>query len=111
MLVDPAWKPVMGKHALKAILYDRKGNVLSIGFNSYVKTHPLQAKCAEAVGEPTKVYLHAEIAALVRNRHPERAYKIVVFRFNKMGQPVAAKPCRCCQHALKLAGVFQIEHT
>jgi len=101
----------VGKHSLKAIIYDRKDNVLSIGFNSYVKTHPLQAKCATAVGEPTKVYLHAEIAALVRLRNPERAHKIVVFRFNKLGKPAPAAPCKCCRYALKLANINIIEST
>jgi hypothetical protein len=31
------------RHELTAVIYDRKGNVLSIGKNSYIKTHPLQA--------------------------------------------------------------------
>ena len=101
----------MGKHIVNAIIYDKRGRPLSYGTNSYVRTHPLQAKCATAVGEPTKVYLHAEIAALVRLRNPERAYKIVVFRFNKLGKPAPASPCKCCRYALKLANINIIEST
>lgn len=98
------------KHLLKAIIYDKRGKVLSIGQNSYVKTHPLQAKCAIAVGEPTKIFLHAEIAALVACNW-QIAYKLVVMRFNKDGKPVNAKPCKCCQYAIKLAGIKYVEHT
>ena len=101
----------MGKHHVKAIIFDKRNKPLSIGYNSYTKTHPLQAKCARAVGQETKIYLHAEMAALVKLSNPNRAHKIVVFRFNKMGQPAPAKPCLCCQYALKQAGINVIEHT
>lgn len=101
----------MGKHSLTAIIYDKRGKILSIGKNSYIKTHPLQAQYARAVGEPTKIYLHAEIAAIIGMRNPERAHRIVVFRFNKMGQPSSAKPCRCCLHALSLTTIKHIEST
>jgi tRNA(Arg) A34 adenosine deaminase TadA len=99
------------RHIITALIYDRKGKLLSIGQNSYTKTHPLQKKCAEAVGEPTKIYLHAEIAALVRLSDWSAAHKIVVTRFNKLGKPVTAYPCKCCQHALTLAGIKEIEST
>ena len=38
------------KHKITAIIYDKKGRVLSIGQNSYIKTHPYQAKIAKQVG-------------------------------------------------------------
>lgn len=59
----------MAKQQITAIIYDRKGEVLSIGQNSYVKTHPLQAKHAEKVGLPYKQFLHAEIHAITRCKH------------------------------------------
>ena len=99
------------KHELKAIIYDKRGKILSIGQNSYIKTHPLQARCARAVGEPTKIFLHAEIAALVACKDWRSATKIAIFRFTKEGKPAPAKPCKCCQHAIKLAGISNIEHT
>ena len=65
---------------MTAILYDKRGRVLSIGKNSYVKTHPLQARYATQVGEPSKVFLHAEVDAIVKCKNLDKAHKIVVFR-------------------------------
>ena len=59
----------MGKHKVTATVYDKQGNVLSVGYNSYIKTHPLQAKLAYRCGQPEKVYLHAEIAAQIGRAH------------------------------------------
>lgn len=99
------------KPELTALLYDRKGKLLSVGRNSYIKTHPLQAKAAEAAGKPGAVFLHAEIAALVNNKDWKRNYRMVISRYTADGTPAMAKPCRICQKQLKLAGVQLIEHT
>ena len=45
-----------------AIIYDKRGRILSIGKNSYVKTHPLQARYATEVGLCEQVFLHASTA-------------------------------------------------
>ena len=42
------------KHHVTAIIFDKRGRPLSIGQNSYIKTHPLQLKIAEKVGLPEK---------------------------------------------------------
>ena len=99
------------KQNITAILYDKKGRILSVGKNNYIKTHPLKAKSAHAVGEDHKIYLHAEIDALVKAKNWNKAYKLVITRFSKDGSPALAKPCKVCQHAIKLAGIKQIEHT
>lgn len=99
------------KHNITAILYDRKGKILSIGKNSYVKTHPLQAKSAQAVGEDYKIFLHAEVDALVRAKDWGKAHKLVITRFTKDGKPALAKPCKICQHAINMAGIKYVEHT
>jgi tRNA(Arg) A34 adenosine deaminase TadA len=99
------------KQNITAIIYDRKGRIISIGRNSYLKTHPLQAKYARQVGAPDKIFLHAEIEALVKLRDWSKAAKILVTRYSKSGEPILAKPCKVCQHALSLAGITQIEHT
>ena len=100
----------MSKHNITAILYDKRGRVLSVGKNSYIKTHPMMARASSAVGQPFRVYLHAEIAALIRLKDWDKAYKMVITRFNKLGQPVAAAPCICCQHILKQTSIL-VEHT
>jgi deoxycytidylate deaminase len=99
------------KQNITAILYDRRGKILSIGKNSYIKTHPLQAKSAQAVGEDYKIFLHAEIDALVKAKNWDKAHKLVITRFTKDGVPAMAKPCKVCQHAINLAGIKLVEHT
>lgn len=99
------------KQNITAIVYDRKGRILSMGKNSYVKTHPLQARFAKEAGLENKIFLHAEVDALVKLKDWDKAHKIVVMRFNKHGKPLLAKPCPVCQRAIKSAGIAHIEHT
>lgn len=99
------------KQNITALIYDRKGRLLAVGKNSYVKTHPLQAKFANQVGLEHKQFLHAEIAALVRLKDWSKAHRIVVTRYDKQGEPVLAKPCPVCQRAINQAGIQHIEHT
>ena len=99
------------KHELTAFIYDKKGRVLSIGQNNYIKTHPLQAKHAKQVGLPEKQYLHAEIHAIARCKDLTKAHRILITRFGKNGQPLLAKPCPVCQSAIRAAGIELVEHT
>ena len=99
------------RFTVTAIIYSKKGRVLSIGKNSYTKTHTYQAKIAESVGEPFKIFLHAEIHAITRLKDINKAYRISVFRYNADGNPVNAKPCQICAHALKQTPIKRIEHT
>ncbi len=99
------------KQTLSAVIYDKRGRVLSVGHNSYVKTHPLQAEHARKVGMEDKVFLHAEVHAIVRCKDLDRAYKIFISRRNKKGKPLYAKPCPVCESAIKAAGIEVIEYT
>lgn len=94
---------------LTAIIYDRKGKVLSIGKNSYVKTHPLQAKHANIVGRPENIVLHAEIDAIIKCRNLDKAYRIFVSRTNKAGEYRLAKPCPICMSAISQTKIQKIE--
>lgn len=96
---------------MTAIIYDKRGRVLSVGKNSYIKTHPLQNKHACMVGLPDKQFLHAEIHAITRCRNLERAHRIVVTRFGSRGEPKTAKPCPVCVSAIQAAGIKYVEHT
>lgn len=104
-------KPKSQRQQMTAIITDKRGRVLSIGQNSYLKTHPWQARIARKMGDPEKVYLHAEIHAITRCVDLTKAYKISVFRYNSNGTPVMAKPCPICQDAIKQSGIKVIEHT
>lgn len=101
----------MGRHSITAIIQDKRGRTLSIGRNQYEKTHPLQARMAMDTGTPMRVFLHAEISALVKCKDWRKAYKIVVTRYTKDGKPALAKPCAACERAIALAGIKLVEHT
>lgn len=94
---------------ITAIIRDKKGKVLSIGKNSYIKTHPKQAKHAAMVGLPEKVFLHAEMAAIIRCKKLSKAHTIEVIRFNKNGELANAKPCPVCKSAIKEAGIPHVK--
>jgi deoxycytidylate deaminase len=59
------------------------------------------------VGLKEKIYLHAEISALVKCRQ-EGADTIVVARVNSLGDLRMAKPCPICQLAIKEAKISRI---
>ncbi len=96
---------------ITAVIYDKRGRVLSIGKNSYVKTHPHQAFHAACVGLPDKQFLHAEVHAIVRCRKLEKAHRIVVMRYDSDGKAKNAKPCPVCESAIRAAGIKVVEHT
>ena len=99
------------KYRVTAIIYDKRGRVISVGQNSYIKTHPLQRHHAELVGMPEKLYLHAEVSAITKCKNIESAHKILVTRYNKRGEPVLAKPCPICFSAIKSTKIKHIEYT
>jgi deoxycytidylate deaminase len=101
----------MNHHNLTAIIYDKRGNVLSIGKNSYTKTHPLQAQFAKQAGEDEKIFLHAEIDAIIKCQNISKAHKISIFRVARQGGYALAKPCKICQTALSKTPIKIIEHT
>jgi len=99
------------KFTLTALIKDKKGRILSIGKNRYLKTHPYQALCAAKVGLPEKIYLHAEIDAIIRCKDLSKAYSIHIFRYGSEGQPLLAKPCKVCQSAIESSGIKKVYHT
>jgi len=100
----------MGRHLITATVRDKRGRVLSVATNQYGKTHPLQRHFAQLCGEDERVYLHAEINALLkcRGRLP---HSVHVERYTKDGLPALAAPCAICQRALSAFGVKHITYT
>lgn len=100
------------QHHLTATIYDKRGRILSIGKNSYLKTHTLQKRFAVSVGLPEKQYIHAEIDAILKCRNLDKAHRIMVVRYNKKGEPLCAKPCKICMAAIEeMTNIQVIQHT
>lgn len=87
----------------------KKNKVIATAVNLDEKSHPIQARFAKRVGLAPKIYLHSEIAALIKAR--EDADTIVVARVNNQDKLRMAKPCPCCSLALEEAGVTNIYYT
>ena len=99
------------KQNITAIIYDKRGRILSVGKNSYVKTHPLQAQLARKVGRIHCIFLHAEIQAIIKCEAIEKAYRIVVTQYDNDNKPCLAKPCIICMEAISSVGIKVVEHT
>jgi tRNA(Arg) A34 adenosine deaminase TadA len=98
-------------HTVRAAIFNKKGRELAIAENNYIKSHPLQAKFAIKVGQPDRIYLHAELACLTKLKRKDKPYRILVERFKKDGSPGLAKPCAICDAALKAYGIKRVEYT
>lgn len=97
------------KHTVVARCFDKKGNFLSIARNSYTKTSTVQAKYAKLAGREGAIFLHAEVAALLKARQP--VYRIEILRLQADGKPALAKPCGICALAIEAFGVTEIVFT
>ena len=80
-----------------------------MGVNSYTKTHPLQARYAAVYGRPEQIYLHAEMAAILKLKAPHKAHRIKVERYDSDGNRVSAKPCPICEAAINSIGIKEVE--
>lgn len=97
------------RYVVIARAYNAKGKILAVARNSYTKTHTLQAHYAKKVGRESAIFLHAEIAALLKAREP--VSKMEILRMTVDGKPALAKPCDACSLALQEFGVKEIIHT
>ena len=97
------------KHYIHAITYDKHGTPISSAYNSYKKSHPLQAYFAKKVGHPNRIYLHAEIAAIIK-AGTQKIHTLIVHRGEK-NHYLMAKPCLICQEAIKAFGIKNIYYT
>lgn len=98
------------KYTIKATTYDKKGRAISVGYNNYTKTHPLQNHFAKLAKEPKKQFLHAEIAAILKAKD-KPIHKIKIERYDAYGNPRDAKPCPVCELAIKTFNIKFVEYT
>ena len=90
------------------VITDKRGNVLSEGMNSN-KSHPIQARFAKLVGKEEKIFLHAEISALVKCRG--EPHTIYIARVTQAGHMGRAKPCTICEEAIRQSGIEFVVYT
>lgn len=92
---------------LTAIIKDKKGNILSIGKNSYIKTHPIMYRLAieKGIFDSKTIFLHAEIDAINRCKHLDKAYKIEIYRLGKNGKYLNSKPCHICLSGIRKTNI------
>ena len=88
---------------------DHHNNIVSIGQNSYQKTHPMQGRLAAKCGNASREYLHAEIASLVKSRRDIET--VMVVRMTCKGLIRMARPCNICALALREAKVRFVVYT
>lgn len=98
-------------YKIKATVYSKRGVVLAEAYNNYTKSHPRQAALAKRVGHECKIYLHAEVAAIIKAQKKGIPYKIKVERYTKKGKPALAKPCDICMMAIKEANIKFLEYS
>lgn len=105
----------VGEHKQRVVAYvlDSKGHVLSEGWNSYTKTHPIQKRAALANNNEYKCFLHAEIMALTKLSYKQldRSEAIVVLRMDKDKNLIPGKPCGICTSVIKQYNIQQTIHS
>lgn len=95
---------------IEAIAYDKRGREICRATNSYSKSHPIQHYFAKRAGKPGAIYLHAEIACLLRAGR-NVIHRLEIVRINKLGKPALAAPCPICQLAIEAWGIKHVIHT
>lgn len=99
------------KYVITATCFDKRGRVLASAVNDYTKSNPWQKELSVISGmSDQRIYLHSEIAALLKCRGKE-VYLLKVERYNKEGKPMMAFPCPSCQIGIKISGVKKVLFT
>lgn len=102
----------MGKYNITASVFDKRGRLLAKERNSYERTHVEMLRLSRAADfNFNRVFLHAEVAALIKAGKRGRPYSIVIERYHADGSPALSKPCPACELAIKLAGIRKISYT
>lgn len=92
-----------------------KGQIISSGYNSFTKTHPLQKRLDKRrFKEESTGKVHAETSALlplINNHIDLTKAEIYVSRKLKNGTIAMSKPCASCIALIKSCGIKVIHYT
>ena len=112
-IMDLAIKVAESSKSRKKVgaLLIHKNKVITQAVNQDTKSHPLQAKFAQMVGLDEKIYLHAEMSALVKCKSDVDTIVVARLGGHNHDEIRNAKPCPICQLAIKQAGIEHIYYT
>ena len=101
------------KHLVQATIFDKRGRILAVAQNQYQKSHPWQKELGIKAGgrNVERIYLHAEVAAIIRAMKKGKPHSIRIERYKANGEPGNACPCPICQLAIKEAGIQEVTFT
>lgn len=87
----------------------KRNNILSIGWNSYLESHPLAKKYGYCDGN-----IHSELDAVIKFKRDKELLKdcfLINTRVNIFRDLKIAKPCFQCQNWLKFVGFKKIVYS
>lgn len=100
------------RYIILAKVKNKQGDCIGMASNSYTKSHPLQKHFAKLAGQPNKIFLHAEILALIRaSASPHAKIHSIEIERRTLNEIHDAKPCPICIEAMKAFGVKKISYT
>lgn len=92
-----------------ALIVDRRGSILSYGFNSYVKTHPRMVY--NKFYNEWQIFVHAEADALYSMGYKTEPYAMIVCRLSKANELMNAKPCIGCYSEIRQSAIKRVYYT
>lgn len=99
------------RYNVTAIIRNKKGYVLSVGKNSYKKSHPIMDKITKHKHtSKIQTFIHAEVDAIVKCRNIKDAYSIEVFNYTERGNPAMSKPCPLCMSLINRTPIQVIKY-
>lgn len=91
------------KYTILAETYTSSGRRISYAYNNYNKTHPIQSHFAKLANQPARIYLHAEILAIIR----AGSQKIHTIKITNLSGKLSS-PCPVCMKAISAYGIQRI---
>ena len=95
-----------GRCRVYSVATDKRGNYLGEAMNSYILTHPKQAKYGNIFGQIRRCnigshVLHSEVRTLLKSaKSGRKVTDLYIARVDKQGNVKNAKPCVICQAML-----------
>ena len=94
---------------LGAIVLDKHGQIISWGFNSYIKTHP--AMVYNKYYRAEQIFVHAECDALYSMSPKLTPHTMYIARINGAGEFRNARPCVGCYSEILKYGLKRVYYS